>query len=80
MLESQSALQDPSSIQDGLPWDASKQIPEQAKICSSEIQDCDPVICLVSSSQEETSLFLSILFFVCLSVCLFVCLFVFVCF
>lgn len=56
MLESQSALQDPSSLQDDLPQDASKQIPEQTKICFSEIQDCDPVVCIIFFSQGESFL------------------------
>lgn len=44
ILENKWALLDPSSIQDCLPWDSSKQDPKQAKICSLEVQGCGPAV------------------------------------
>lgn len=41
----QTALLDRSSLQGHIPWDSSKQIPEQAKVFSPNIQDHDPAFC-----------------------------------
>ena len=48
ILEFQTGLLDRSSFQDCIPWDSSKQVPEEAKVC---LQGCDPAFCLVLSSQ-----------------------------
>lgn len=48
ILENKPALLDPSSLQDDIPWDSSKQVPEQAKVCSPEVWGYKPAICLVS--------------------------------
>ncbi|KAK4826531.1 hypothetical protein QYF61_010028 [Mycteria americana] len=41
-----------SGIQVCLPYDYSKQIPEQTKVCSPDAQGCDPAICLISFPQD----------------------------
>lgn len=38
-------------LQGHIPWDSTKQIPEQAKVCSPEVKSCDPAFCLVLCSQ-----------------------------
>lgn len=42
-----------STLQDGLLWDSSKQVPEKAKVCSHEVQDYNPAFFHVASLQES---------------------------
>ena len=46
------AFLDPSSLQRLIPWDFSKQIPEEATVCSPEVQGCDLTFCPAPSSQD----------------------------
>lgn len=48
-------LPDTSSLQGHIPWDSSKQDPEQAQVFSPEIQSYGPAICLAPSSQDSPS-------------------------
>lgn len=41
-----------SSFQDRIPWDFSRQIPEQTTVCPNDIQYWDPVVCLGPSSED----------------------------
>lgn len=52
MLENQSDLLDPSSLQESTPWDSSKQISEEAIVWSPEDHGCDPAFCLAYSCQD----------------------------
>lgn len=41
IFENQPAFVDSSFLQGCIPWHSTKQVPEQAKVCSLEVQDCD---------------------------------------
>jgi len=49
--KNQQAVQNASSLQGYAPWDSSKQVFEQDKVCS-EVQNCDPAFCSTPASQE----------------------------
>ena len=53
ILEYQPALADSSSLQGCIPWDCSKQMSEEAKVCSPEIRVCAPAFCPVTSSSDR---------------------------
>lgn len=36
----------------GLPWDSSKLVPEDTKVCSPKVSSCDPAICIIPSFQD----------------------------
>lgn len=50
-LENQPAIRDCSSVQGHAPWDSSKQVFEQDKICS-EVQNCDTDLGTSPTSQD----------------------------
>lgn len=52
ILENQLILLEPSSLQDSIPQNPSKQIHELARVCPPEAQGCDPPVCLVLFSQD----------------------------
>lgn len=50
--KNQRALLDSSSLQGLIPWDSSKQMPEEVKICTLKVQGYDPAFCLALFSQK----------------------------
>ena len=49
ILGSQTVFLDDSSLQGRIPWDLFKQISEEAAVCSTEVQGCDPAFCSTPS-------------------------------